>query len=87
MIEVAHQCRAGLAVGHVPRRTAHVDVDHLRALAGREARAFGHPVGLAARELDDMGGVARRFQPQLGVALAGGERRAGRHLGYDEARP
>jgi hypothetical protein len=47
MIEIAHQCRAGLAAGDMARRTAHVDVDDVGAGGFRNARALRHPMRLA----------------------------------------
>ena len=86
MIEIAHQRRAGLAAGDVPRRAAHVDVDDVGAGGFRDPRPLGHPVRLAARELDHMGADAGRLAAQPGHRLALREVIAGGHFGNDEAR-
>ena len=44
VIEIAHQRRAGGAVGDLLGRAAHVDVDDVRALRLRDAGAFRHPM-------------------------------------------
>ena len=51
MVEVAHQRRAGLAAGHVPRRAAHIDIDDVGASVGGDRGAFRHPARLAAGDL------------------------------------
>ena len=70
MIEIAHQRRAGGAVGHLLGRAAHVDVDDVRALRLSDAGAFGHPMGLAAGELHDVDGDALPFAAHARFALA-----------------
>src|SRR5258708_6309782 len=64
VIEIAHQCRAGLAAGHMPRRTAHVDIDDVGAGGLGDPRAFRHPPDLAARELNDMRTYSGRLASQ-----------------------
>ena len=44
VVEIAHQRRAGLAAGHVARRTAHVDIDDVGAGGFGDPRALRHPV-------------------------------------------
>ena len=85
MVEIAHQRRTGLAVGDVFGRAAHVDVDDLGAARLGDARAFGHPLRLAARDLHDVVSDAVPFGAKARIALALRERRAGHHLGDDEA--
>ena len=91
MIEVAHQRRAGRTVGHVFRRTAHIDVDDVGAGAFRDTRALAHPIGFAAGDLHHMQARAmirhallRDVRP-LSVALFG-ERGASGHFRDHEAR-
>ncbi len=84
MVEIAHQGGTGLAAGHMPRRTAHVDVDDVGAGRFRDPRAFGHPVALAAGELHDMGANAGCLTTKPGHRLAVYEVIAGGHLGYNE---
>ncbi len=84
MIEVAHQRRAGFAIGDVPRRASHVDVDDLGALPGSDPGALRHPMGFAAGELHHVAADPGCLQPQPRIALARGKRRTGRHLRYDE---
>src|SRR5258708_26667605 len=63
-IEIAHQCRAALAAGHMPRRTAHVDIYDVGAGGLGDPRAFRHPPDLAARELNDMRTYSGRLASQ-----------------------
>ena len=53
VIEIAHQRAARELAGHLARRAAHVDVDDVGAHPLDDARAFRHPVGFAADELND----------------------------------
>ncbi len=85
MVEIAHQRRTGLAAGHVPRRTAHVDVDDVGAGGFRNPRAFRHPAGLAARELNDMRTYSGRLASQPRHRAAIDEIIAGGHFGDDES--
>ena len=85
MVEIAHQCGAGLLVGDVLGRTAHIDVDDFGARPLGDARALRHPVRLAARELHDMGARSRAFGAQHGIAAALDEGIACRHLGHHKA--
>ena len=64
MIEIAHQRRTGLASSHMACRTAHVNVDNVRACGFRDPRAFGHPARLAACQLHDVRSDARRLRTQ-----------------------
>ena len=88
MIEIAHQGRTGEALGHLPRRTAHIDVDDVGAGIDSNACALGHPVRLAPGELDDTG-LQRCVQRRLAhhVDPAAGQRVAGDHFRHDHARP
>ena len=54
MVEIAHQCRARLAAGHLASRTAHVDIDDRGAAGLGNACAFAHPARLAPGELHHM---------------------------------
>ncbi len=88
MIEIAHQRRARLPAGHLPRRTAHVDVDDRGAGGFGDARALRHPARFAAGELDDVDAAApalRRAAPRRGGSAA--SRGARRHFGHDQAGP
>ncbi len=81
MVEIAHQRRARLAAGHVPRRAAHVDVDDGGAGRLGDARALPHPARLAAGELHHVNaqspplGAQPRVRAALGQVLAGGHLR------------
>ncbi len=72
VVEIAHQRRARLPAGHVPRRATHVDVDDGRAGSFGDARALRHPARLAARELHDVNASALPFgaQARVGAAFA-----------------
>ena len=70
VIEIAHQRRAGGAVGHLLGRAAHVDVDDVRALRLGDAGAFRHPMRLAAGELHDVDGDALSLAAHARFALA-----------------
>ena len=85
MVEIAHQRRAGLPAGHVPRRATHVDVDDGGAGLLGDARALRHPARLAAGELHDVEPDALPFGAQQRIGTALGEVLARRHLGDDEA--
>ena len=87
MIEVAHQRRARLPVGHVLGRAAHVDVDDLGARALGDARALRHPVRLTTGKLHDMDAGALSFGAQHGVAVAFDQKFARGHFGDDKAGP
>ena len=73
------------AVGHVPRRAAHVDVDDVGAGGLGDPRALRHPVRLAAGKLHDVRADAGRLaaQPRHRPALR--EIVARGHLGHDQA--
>ena len=81
VIEIAHQRRAGLAAGHVARRTAHVDIDDFGAGGFGNPRAFRHPADLAARELNDMRTDSGRLAAQPRHWAAVDEIVAGGHFG------
>ena len=85
MIEIAHQRRAGLAAGNVPRRAAHVDVDDVGAGGFRDPRALGHPVRLATRQLDHVRTDPGRFAAQLRHRAAVHQIVAGGHFGDHES--
>ena len=51
MIGVFHQSGAGIPRGHLLGGTPHVNINNPRALIGHQLGAFGHPVGLAPRDL------------------------------------
>ena len=84
MIEVAHQRRAGLPVGDVLGRTAHVDVDDLGARAFGDARALRHPARLAAGKLDNVDADTLSFGAQHSIAAAFDQRIACGHFGDDK---
>ena len=85
VVEIAHQRRTGLAAGHVARGTAHIDIDDFGAGGFGDPRAFRHPDGLAARELNDMRAYSGRLASQPRHRPAIDEIIAGRHLGNDES--
>ncbi len=87
MVEIAHQRGARLPAGHLPRRTAHVDVDDGGAAGLRDARALPHPARLATRQLDDVRAQALPFGPQPCLGTPLDERRARGHFGDDQTRP
>ena len=51
VIEIAHQRRAGLAAGHVPRRTTHVDVDDVGASRFGDPRRLPPSSALRSRQV------------------------------------
>ncbi len=85
MIEIAHQRRARLPVGHVLGRAAHVDIDDVGAGILRDASALAHPARLAAGKLHRMDRDPAPVGTQHGVATAPGELCGCHHLGYDKA--
>ena len=87
MVEIAHQRGARLPAGHVPRRTAHIDVDDGSAAGLGDTRGLPHPARLAAGQLHHVCAQtsALNAQPRVGAAL--GERRTRRHFGDHQARP
>jgi hypothetical protein len=85
--KIAHQRRAGLAARHMARRTAHIDIDNFGACGFGDARAFRHPTGLAAGELDDMRTYARRLASQPRHRATIDEIIAGGHFRNDESGP
>ena len=86
MVEVAHQRRAGGAVGDLLRRAAHIDIDDGGALRLGDAGALGHAAGFAAGQLHDMDGDPRPVAAQAGLALAFGQAGAGGHFRDHQAR-
>ena len=84
MVEVAHQRRAGVAARHLLGRAAHVDVDDVGAGVGRGPGALGHPVRLAAGELDDMGAVAGALGPEQRLGVADRQLVSGHHFRDDQ---
>src|SRR5437667_11310111 len=52
MVEIAHQRRARLAAGDLPRRTAHIDIDDGGAAGLCDTGSLAHPARLAACQLD-----------------------------------
>jgi hypothetical protein len=66
------------------RRTAHVDIDDFGTSGFGDARAFRHPSGLAARELNDVRAYSCRLasQPRHWAAIY--EIIAGGHFGNDK---
>ena len=85
VIEIAHQRRTGLAARHMARRTAHIDIDDFGAGGFGDPRAFRHPSGLAARELNDMRTYSGRLASQPRHRPAIDEIVAGGHFGNDES--
>jgi hypothetical protein len=81
MIEVAHQRRSRLPVGHVLGRAAHVDVDHGGAGGFRDARALAHPVRFASGKLHHMHADALTLGAQDRVAVALHQIFTGGHFG------
>ena len=71
MVEIAHQGRARIAIGHVPRRAAHVDIDDL----GPFASAMRAPSAIQSvsqpASWTTWGPIALPFHPQPRVTLAG----------------
>ena len=55
MIKITHQRRTAQAAGHLPGRTAHIDVDDVRARLFGQPRADIHPVRFTPGKLDHMG--------------------------------
>ena len=85
MVEIAHQRRTGLAAGHVARRTTHVDIDDVGAGGFGDPRALGHPVSLAARELNDVRTYPGCLASQQRHRAAVDEIVARGHLGHDKS--
>src|SRR5215470_12583991 len=52
MVEITHQRRSRLAIGDVPRRAAHVDINDGGAAVHRDAGALRHPLCLATGDLN-----------------------------------
>ena len=73
MIEIAHQRRAGLTVGHMLGRAAHIDVDDVGAGGFSDACALRHPVRFAARELNGVDGNPAPVGAKHRVATAIGK--------------
>ena len=80
VIEIAHQRRTGLAAGHMTGRTTHIDIDDVGAGGFRDLRALGHPMRLAARELNDVRSDTGCLAAQPRHRPAVYEFVAGRHL-------
>ena len=88
VIEIAHQRRAGQALGHLAGRTAHIDVDNVGSGISGNFGALGHPVRLAPGQLDHAGcqrGIQRRLANH--VAAACGQCIRGDHFRYHHAGP
>ncbi len=82
---LAHQAAAGVVLGDLRHRAAHVDVDDVGAHLLDDARGFGHLGGLAAEDLDRDGPL---FLGVLGVLEraidAAHQALAADHLGHDQ---
>jgi hypothetical protein len=87
MVEVAHERRAGLSPGHVPRGTTHVDVDDGGAAVFRDAGALANPMRRAARQLHNVRGEATSLGPQQRIRTALGQVLARGHFGHNQAGP
>jgi hypothetical protein len=88
MIEIAHQGGAGQALGHLPGRTPHIDIDDIGPGIDGNAGALRHPVCLAPGQLDHTG-LQRCVERRLAhhIDPAAGQRVAGDHFRHDHARP
>jgi hypothetical protein len=71
----------------VPRRAAHIDIDDVGAGGLRDLGALRHPMGLAARKLNDVWPYPSRLAAQPGHRSAMYEIIAGGHLGDHESGP
>ena len=85
-LEIAHQRRARLAAGDLPRRTAHIDIDDGGAAGLCDTGSLAHPARLAACQLDYVHAQAFPFGPQPCLGSPLGERRARCHFRDDQAR-
>ena len=83
---IAHQAAAGVVLGDLGHRAAHVDVDGARAHALDDRRGVGHLGGIAAEDLDRdrtfFLGVFRVFE---GPVDAPDQALGADHLAHDEA--
>ncbi len=64
MVEIFQERRARIAVGDLLGGAAHVDVDKCRAAGLDHPRRLGHPIGLAAGDLNRGIGL---IEPELGL--------------------
>ena len=85
VLRLAHQAAAGVVLGDLRHRAAHVDVDDVGAHALDDLRRGGHLVGIAAEDLDrdrpllfGVSGVLERAVDAAHQTLGAD------HLGHDE---
>ena len=87
MVQIAHQGRARKLARDFTGGAAHIDVDDLGAQFCRHTGPFCHPMGFAARQLNDEGSkipancAVARSMPLANQMLTG------YHLGDDQAGP
>src|SRR5262245_59678913 len=86
MVEISHERRSRGPIGHLLRRTTHIDVDDVGALLLGDARTFRHPSDLASGELHNMDPDASAVAANGGLAFSPHQAGTGRHFGNDQSR-
>ncbi len=88
MVKVAHQRRSGQDARHLPRRTAHIDVDYVGARRFGKPRALGHPARLAPCKLDnERKNLPVAFRPAHHIRPTARQLFARGHFGDDKPGP